>query len=235
MPFLPSTRKRRSNSAPFISFSGKARTFRSSIGSPADSNPSGSHTGEPVSGEPGSRTNTIWKNKNPFQTGNQSARSSTQTLTSSSIPDPRASIDEDSDSDTDVPLSLSFMRRPSRSKSMDHNIEQIMRLNTLYNSRLGSKAKPENGPSPQSSTSEEEPEYVATSPVSFPGSPVSADLEDPKYGFPSSSRPEEIRRVGQILPQIASLQLFSIVASHSHIQASPFWGRHRCQVFQKQR
>ncbi len=183
MPFLPSTRKRRSNSAPFISFSGKARTFRSSIGSPADSNPSGSHTGEPVSGEPGSRTNTIWKNKNPFQTGNQSARSSTQTLTSSSIPDPRASIDEDSDSDTDVPLSLSFMRRPSRSKSMDHNIEQIMRLNTLYNSRLGSKAKPENGPSPQSSTSEEEPEYVATSPVSFPGSPVSADLEDPKYGF----------------------------------------------------
>lgn len=47
------------------------------------------------------------------------------------------------DDDDDVPLSLSFLRRPSRSSSMDHNIERIMRQNTLYNSKLrGSSAIP---------------------------------------------------------------------------------------------
>lgn len=171
MPFLP-TRKRRSNSAPFISLSGKAPSFHNSFDSPAD----------PAAEYAQSRSSSgdlLWKTKNPFE------KKHTGTLSRTPKPasrDQRAPIEDDSDSDTDVPLSLSFMRRPSRSKSMDHNIEQIMRLNTLYNSKLGSEGASRKVPLPQNSCSEE-PEYVATSPVSIPGSPVSVDLDDPRYGF----------------------------------------------------
>ncbi|QPG75041.1 hypothetical protein FOA43_002381 [Brettanomyces nanus] len=205
MPFVHSSRKKRAGFGKGLTVDGLG-SIDGISGANATAGAS-AHSGRSAGAGTGSTKGTLEIAESPFSDNPGESRGF------------RGSVD----SEEDIPLSLSFMRRPSRSDSMDldKSIERIMKQNTLYNSRL---AKFENrqskgpsvvhGESPISPVSPVSP-VSPISPTSSPGSSTAEALDEAAYPHLHSL----IRRKSGELVK-SSLKLQSLGSSRS-LPATP--------------
>lgn len=98
-------------------------TGRGSIGGKADVDESAS-----------SRHTTELKGRG-WEDGTMEGEVSTQSSNDSKVGDKNVALSQQSEEADSIPLSLSFIRKPSRSASLDIDIDRIMKQNTLMNSR----------------------------------------------------------------------------------------------------